>query len=190
METTALIVVDLQRDFCPGGALAVAQGDQVVEPCNALADLCEARGWPRVYSRDWHPADHCSFAAQGGPWPPHCVAGSDGAQFHPNLVLSPGALVVDKATSPEADAYSAFQGTGLAEKLRSQSVSRLWVCGLATDYCVKATVLDGLREGFAVTVVADGCRGVNVNPDDSEMALEEMAAAGAEIRFCRDLTGI
>ncbi len=183
----ALIVVDLQKDFCPGGALAVAQGDQTVPPCNALAAFCASQGALTVFSRDWHPQDHCSFAAQGGPWPPHCVAGSEGAQFHRDLALPPGALVIGKAASSGADAYSAFEGTGLAEKLRSQGVTELWVCGLATDYCVKATVLDGLKEGFAVTVAADACRAVNVNPGDGERALEEMAAAGAKISSSQEL---
>ena len=181
MDKTAVLLVDVQRDFCGGGALAVPEGDAVVPVCNSLIALADELGWPVMASRDWHPADHCSFVPQGGQWPPHCVAKTAGAEFHPDLKLPVDAMIFDKGTKIDADAYSAFDGTPAAAVLHDAGVTRLIVCGLATDYCVKATVLDALKEGFAVVVVKDGCRAVNVSPDDGEKALAEMAAAGATV---------
>ncbi len=175
--STALLIVDVQHDFLPGGALGVADGDAVLDAlveAAATADLI-------VASRDAHPADHSSFVAQGGIWPPHCVEGSRGAELHPAIVALEPDIVVDKATEAETDAYSAFDGTGLAEALRARGVDRLVVGGLATDYCVRASVLDALREGFAVTVLADGIRGVEVTAGDAERALREMREAGAVV---------
>lgn len=151
----ALIVVDVQRDFLPGGALGVPEGDAVVAPLNRLIDAFATAGLPVFYSRDWHPADHCSFRAQGGPWPPHCIAATEGAGFARELVVLPNSIVVSKATTPERDAYSAFQGTALAAQLGAIGVKRVLVGGLATDYCVKATVLDARRHGFEVEVLED-----------------------------------
>ncbi len=170
----ALIVVDVQHDFLPGGALAVPGGDRVIAPIAALA--ASHRG-PVVFSRDAHPAGHCSFAAQGGAWPEHCVQGTRGAEIHPDLA-SFAADVVAKATSQDADAYSAFDGTGLAGRLRAMNVTRVLVCGLATDYCVKATALDSAREGFATAVITDAVAAVNANPGDGSRALAEIQAAG------------
>lgn len=170
-----LIVVDLQVDFCPGGALAVAEGDEVVAPVNGLLSI---PGWMRVATRDWHPADHASFEAQGGIWPVHCVADTPGAAFHPRMNAGVVEMVVSKATTRDAEAYSGFDGTSLADDLRAEGIERLFVCGLATDYCVKATALDARREGFDVVVVEDAVRAVNVNPGDGEKAIEEMRAAG------------
>lgn len=174
----ALIVVDVQNDFCPGGALAVPRGDEVVPVANALL---RKEGWFRVASRDWHPANHCSFQAQGGPWPPHCVQQTKGAEFHPKLDKEAIDLVVSKADRPEKDAYSAFQETGLAEELRKRGVERVFVLGLATDYCVKSTALDAVRAGFKVFVVEEGCRAVEVNPGDGEKALAEMRDGGVKM---------
>ena len=171
----ALVVVDLQVDFCPGGALAVPGGDEVVAPVNRLLAL---PGWFRVATRDWHPPGHVSFKAQGGLWPPHCVAGAPGAEFHPGMDASKVDLVVSKATRRDADAYSGFQGTTLAAELKRRGVGRLFVCGLATDYCVRATALDGRREGLEVVVVEDAVRAVDVQPGDGERALREMRGAG------------
>ena len=170
-----LIVVDLQVDFCPGGALAVAEGDEVVAPVNGLLNI---PGWMKVATRDWHPADHASFEAQGGIWPVHCVAETRGAAFHPRMEAGKVEMVVSKATTRDAEAYSGFDGTTLADDLREAGIGRLFVCGLATDYCVKATALDARREGFEVVVVEDAIRAVNVNPGDGKKAIEEMRAAG------------
>ncbi len=179
-----LIIVDLQVDFCPGGALAVAEGDAVVPPVNALLDI---PGWIRVATRDWHPADHVSFEAQGGIWPVHCVAETPGAAFHPQMRAAKVEMVVSKATTRDAEAYSGFDGTSLAYELRAKGIGRLFVCGLATDYCVKATALDARREGFDVVVVEDAVRAVNVDPKDGENALEEMRAAGCVFVLSEDI---
>jgi nicotinamidase/pyrazinamidase len=174
-RTDALIVVDVQRDFCPGGALAVPRGDEVVPVVNRLLALTD---WLAVATRDWHPGDHCSFAAQGGIWPPHCVAGTKGASFHPDLDVGRIRTVVSKATTRDAEAYSGFQGTDLAATLSARGIRRVFVCGLATDYCVKATALDARRAGFEVVVVADGIRGVEVRPGDCRSAIDELKASG------------
>ena len=173
-QTDALIVVDVQRDFCPGGALAVPRGDDVVPVINRLLGLTD---WLTVATRDWHPADHCSFEAQGGIWPPHCVAGTDGAAFHPALDQSRIRTVVSKAVTSDAEAYSGFQGTGLAARLAARGVRRVFVCGLATDYCVKATALDARRAGLDVVVIEDAIRGVEVKPGDCAKAVDEMRAS-------------
>ena len=170
-----LIVVDLQVDFCPGGALAVAGGDEIVSPVNGLLQI---PGWMKVATRDWHPADHTSFQAQGGIWPVHCVADTPGAAFHPLLNAGNVEIVVSKATTKDAEAYSGFDGTSLADDLRAASIRRLFVCGLATDYCVKATAIDARGEGFEVVVIEDAIRAVNVEPKDGINAIEEMRAAG------------
>jgi len=174
----ALLIVDPQVDFLPGGSLGVPQGDAVLAPINRLIDLYRTHGLPVYVSRDWHPALHCSFSGQGGPWPVHCVAGSDGARFAPALQLD-DAIVVSKATTVDVDAYSAFNGTGLADTLRERGIRRLVVCGLATDYCVLNTVLDGLAAGFEVLLATEAIRAVNVNADDGDRALVRMLDGGA-----------
>ncbi|HHH45403.1 MAG TPA: nicotinamidase [Thiotrichales bacterium] len=175
----ALVIVDVQNDFLPGGQLPVPEGDAVIRPLNAWIRAFRAADLPIVATRDWHPADHCSFQARGGPWPPHCVAGTPGAEFAPGLRLPEDVIVISKATSPDRDAYSGFEGTDLAERLRELGVKRLFVGGLATDYCVLNTVLDALKEGFETLVITDAIRAVNVNPDDGDKALERMRNAGA-----------
>jgi nicotinamidase/pyrazinamidase len=175
----ALLIVDVQRDFLPGGALAVPAGDAVVPVLNRYISLAARSGVPVYASRDWHPHGHVSFHARGGPWPVHCVAESDGAAFAPELVLPPGATVISKATTAEEDAYSAFAGTDLAATLRARGVTRLWVGGLATDYCVLNTVLDARREGFAVLLLEDAIRPVDVAPGDGARAITRMREAGA-----------
>jgi len=173
-RTDALIVVDVQRDFCPGGALAVPRGGEVVPVINRLLVLTD---WLTVATRDWHPADHCSFKAQGGIWPPHCVAGTDGAAFHPALDQARIRHVVSKAVTRDTEAYSGFHGTDLAALLASRGVRRAFVCGLATDYCVKATALDARRAGLDVVVIEDAIRGVEVTPGDCVKAIDEMRAS-------------
>jgi nicotinamidase/pyrazinamidase len=177
----ALLLEDVQVDFCPGGALAVAEGDRVVPVLNRWIAAFEAARRPIFASRDWHPPDHCSFRSRGGPWPPHGVAGSAGAAFHPDLRLPAGAHVVSKATSPDAEAYSTFQGTDFERQLRRLGVRGLVVGGLATDYCVLESVLDARRLGFAVRVPLDAVRAVDVHPGDGERAIARMRAAGAEV---------
>ncbi|MDI6748774.1 MAG: isochorismatase family protein [Rhodocyclaceae bacterium] len=176
----ALLIVDVQNDFLPGGALAVPAGDAVIAPLNRWIERFRAAGLPIIASRDWHPVDHCSFAPQGGPWPPHCIAGSAGAAFAAALALPDDAWVISKATTKDAEAYSAFAGTDLDARLQGRGIRRLFVGGLATDYCVKNTVLDALRLGYAVRLLTDAIRAVDVRPGDGERALAEMAAAGAE----------
>lgn len=171
----ALIIVDVQNDFCPGGSLAVPDGDQVVAPINRLLQY----PWLTVATKDWHPADHCSFHQQGGPWPPHCVQGTVGAELHPQLESSKIQVVITKGSRPDRDAYSGFDGTKLAEILRERGVKRVVVCGLATDYCVRATAQDALKEGFEVLVLEDAIRGVEVNPGDCQRAVDALKAAGA-----------
>jgi nicotinamidase/pyrazinamidase len=177
----ALIVVDVQNDFCPGGSLAVANGDEVIAPLNKLIKEFLDRGEPVFKSRDWHPATAKHFAAYGGIWPIHCVQNTPGAQFHADLSDDPRITIISKGIDESADGYSAFDGTNLAQILRDQEVEEVWVGGLATDYCVKHTVLDALHEGFAVKALADAMRAVNVKPNDGAEAVAEMRSAGAEI---------
>lgn len=175
----ALLLVDVQNDFLPGGALAVPDGDAVIPVLNRYVAAARAKNTPIYASRDWHPRDHCSFKAQGGIWPPHCVAGTAGAEFAPALDLPPKTGVVSKAAAREADAYSAFEGTTLAEELRRKGVKRLLIGGLATDYCVLNSVRDALKHGFQVLLLTDGMRAVNVKPHDGDEAQAEMMRLGA-----------
>jgi len=175
----ALIVVDVQRDFLPGGSLAVPDGDAVVPALNACIRRFEQAGLPVYATRDWHPPDHCSFVAQGGTWPPHCVRDSAGAEFAGDLALPADAVIVSKATRPDTDAYSGFDGTGLADTLRAADVARVFVGGLATDYCVLATVKDARRHGFDVIVLQDAIRAVGVAVGDEAEALSAMRTSGA-----------
>jgi nicotinamidase/pyrazinamidase len=178
-RSDALLVVDVQTDFLPGGRLAVPGGDEVVPVLNGYVGLFRRRALPVVATRDWHPPDHCSFVAQGGPWPPHCVAGSRGAAFARGLVLPRDAVVVSKATTAERDAYSGFEGSGLDRLLREAGVTRVFVGGLATDYCVLNTVRDARRLGYAVCLLTDAIRAVNLAPDDGQRAIDEMVRLGA-----------
>ncbi len=176
----ALIVVDVQNDFCPGGALAVKEGDRVVAPLNQLIKEFLERGEMVVKSRDWHPAQTKHFTAYGGTWPVHCVQNTHGAEFHQDLLDDPRIRIVSKGTG-DKDCYSAFDETDLASLLRQQGVEEVWVGGLATDYCVKNTALDAAREGFKVKAIADAMRPVELQPGDGARAIEEMRKAGAQI---------
>jgi nicotinamidase/pyrazinamidase len=175
----ALVIVDYQNDFNPGGALAVTGGDEIADRINGLA--ADDRFELVVATRDWHPPQHSSFAEQGGPWPVHCVAGTPGAELHPALDRGSVDVIVDKGSDPATEGYSGFDGTDLASLLRERHIDHVTIVGLATDYCVKNTALDALREGFPVTVDSTAVRGVDVQPGDSERALEELRAAGASI---------
>jgi nicotinamidase/pyrazinamidase len=176
---TALIVVDVQKDFCPGGALAVRGGDQVVPVFNRYIEVFEKNHSPIYATRDWHPRNHSSFKEQSGPWPPHCIQNSSGASFHPDLKLPLEAVIISKATRPEADAYSGFEGANLELYLKRIGIRRVLVGGLATDYCVKNTALDACRLGFETYLLTDAIRGVEVKKGDSEKAIAEMQKAGA-----------
>jgi nicotinamidase/pyrazinamidase len=194
MPQDALIIVDVQNDFCPGGALGVADGDRVIASLNRLSAEFERAGLPVVLTRDWHPQRTKHFNTDGGPWPAHCVQGTPGAEFHPNLAIRKNALVVSKGADENSDSYSAFDavdpdGTPLPALLRNLGINRLLIGGLATDYCVKQTALDALRNGFAVVVLEDAVRGVDMRPGDSRRALDEMMRAGAELRNSADWVG-
>jgi nicotinamidase/pyrazinamidase len=185
-EHPALLVVDVQRDFCPGGALAVPDGDRILPVINA--HLAEARelGIPIYASRDWHPAVTSHFKAYGGEWPPHCVQDSPGAEFHPRLELPRSAIVISKGEDPARAGYSAFdgrteEGRPFKDDLRDRHVDTLYVAGLATDYCVRQTVLDAVRAGFHVAVLADAIAGIDARPGDTARALAEMEGAGAHM---------
>jgi nicotinamidase/pyrazinamidase len=183
----ALIIVDLQNDFLPGGALGVPDGDAVIAPLNACIAKFKQAGAPIFATRDWHPADHCSFRARGGPWPPHCIADTRGAAFASRLALPEDAVVISKASSADADAYSGFDHTDLAAQLAARGCRRVFIAGLATDYCVRATVLDALREGLQAVVLEDSVRAVNVKPTDGAVALTELQARGARITHSSEL---
>jgi len=180
----ALIVVDVQNTFCPGGTLPVKDGNQVVAPLNAIMPLFDGRVFA---TQDWHPADHCSFGARGGPWPPHAVQNTPDADLHPGLDRGRITAVVQKGTTSARDAYSGFDNTDLAERLRAAGVRRVFVGGLATDYCVKATALDARAAGFDVTILEDAVRAVDVQPGDGARALDELRQAGCQIAESKNL---
>lgn len=175
----ALVIVDVQNDFLPGGNLAVPSGDEVIPALNQAIALFTRLSLPIYATRDWHPANHVSFKAQGGIWPPHCIAGSKGAELAAALNLPPDAIIVSKATTAGKDAYSGFEGTDLSEKLRSQHIDRLFIGGLATDYCVLNTVRDALSHGFKAALLLDAIRAVDLHAGDGEAAIKEMIERGA-----------
>lgn len=187
-KESALIVVDVQNDFTPGGALPVKDGEKVIEPLNKYVGIFQRIGVPIIFTRDWHPKNHISFAERGGPWPPHCVQNANGAEFHKDLRIPEGAIVISKATDPDEEGYSGFQGTELGSILRRKGITKLFVGGLATDYCVKSTILDALKEGFRVYFLSDASMAVNVRPGDSERAVEEMVRNGAKSIRIRDIS--
>lgn len=175
----ALLVIDVQNDFCPGGALAIEHGDEVVPVLNRWIDKAVSANVPVFASRDWHPAGHVSFSEAGGDWPPHCVQDTEGAAFHPDLTLPEAVVKVTKGVRFDHDQNSAFDETGLAAELKRQKIETIYVGGLAQDVCVLATVLDGRKEGFEVVLIENATR--PVTPDGGEKALEDMRASGASI---------
>jgi len=182
----ALLVVDVQRDFCPGGALPAPGGDRIIPAINAYLTEAQELSVPIYASRDWHPAVTTHFKPYGGPWPPHCVQGSAGAEFHPDLELPPGAIVISKGEDPERPGYSAFDGhtadgQSFLDDLRHRRVDRLYITGLTTEYCVKQTALDALRAGLHVIILTDAIAGINVSAGDVDRAQSEMAHAGADL---------
>ncbi|NJE47171.1 nicotinamidase [Thermococcus sp. GR7] len=177
MPEDALIVVDMQRDFMPGGALPVPDGDKIIPRVNEYIRKFKERGALIVATRDWHPEDHISFMDQGGPWPKHCVQNTPGAEFV--VELPEDAVIISKAADPDKEAYSGFEGTNLAEILKEKGVKRVYVCGVATEYCVKATALDAVRHGFETYLLRDAVRGID--PEDEENALRELEQAGVKV---------
>lgn len=191
-EKAALLIVDVQNDFCPGGALQIRDGDKVIAPINYAAQLFSAAALPVLTSRDWHPPQTHHFREFGGDWPVHCVAGTAGADFHPDLRLPPETMILAKGIDPALDGYSAFEavsdnGVSLAELLAQLGVQRLYIGGLATDYCVLATTLEARQRGLAVTVLTDAIAGVELLPGDATTALAKMKRAGAELASVADL---
>lgn len=181
----ALVIIDVQNDFCPGGALPVTDGDRVVPVLNRYIKKFMQEKLQIFATRDWHPEKTRHFKAYGGLWPSHCIQGTRGAEFRADLALPKDAVVVSGGVAPDEEGYSGFdgkdeKGLGLADLLHASGVERIFVGGLATDYCVKHTVLDGLKQGFKVVLLEDAVRGVNLKPEDSERAIEEMVRAGAQ----------
>ena len=182
-EGDALIVVDVQNCFLPGGALGVPEGDAVIPPLGRAIEKFEQKGLPLFFSRDWHPPDHSSFSGQGGPWPPHGIRDTEGAAFASNLRIPPGAVIISKATTRQKEQYSALEGLNADGKsleglLADLGVRRIFTGGLATDYCVLSTVLDALALGYEVYLLADAVRAVNVEPGHGDSALEQMKQKG------------
>jgi nicotinamidase/pyrazinamidase len=177
----ALVIVDVQNDFVFGGALAVPHGDEVVPVLNRYIDLFAKHGLPIFATRDCHPENHCSFQRFGGPWPVHCVVGSHGGEFVPSLRLPQSATVIDKPSAPDFETFSAFPGTDFENKLRHAHVRRLFVGGLATDYCVLHSSLDALKHGFALFLLKDAVRAVNLQPADGQLAENQLTTAGATV---------
>lgn len=188
-DNAALIIVDLQNDFCPGGALAVPFGDRVIETINSLSYRLQTV----VATQDWHPPNHISFSVRGGPWPPHCVQGSSGAELHPRLDRSQIDAIFRKASDPDHEAYSGFEGTDAQKRtlnkfLKSRQITTLYIAGLATDYCVRATAMDGLRNGYTVYVITDAVQPVDVSPGDGANALHEIQENGGRLITSRQLS--
>lgn len=175
----ALVAVDVQNDFFSGGSLTVPGAEEILPAMNRYIEIFQSKELPVYATRDWHPEKHCSFKSQGGPWPVHCVAGSKGAQFHPDLHLPDYVVVISGATELDKEAYSGFEGTDLNERLRSAGIRRLLIGGLATDYCVLNTVKDALKYGYEVFLLMDAIRAVNVRPEDGQNAIDEMTRMGA-----------
>lgn len=185
----ALIVVDMQNDFMPWGALPVPDADKIVPQLNAYIEVFSSRSLPVYFTRDWHPPDHISFKGHGGIWPPHCVQETEGAQFHKDLMIPrDNKFIISKGTSRDFDAYSGFQGTLLDSLLKERGIRRLFVGGVATDYCVKNTVIGGLNLGYEVFLLIDATKGVDVNAGDTDRAIEEMMNSGAVVVAFGDLT--
>ncbi|HEY1481809.1 MAG TPA: isochorismatase family protein [Candidatus Acidoferrum sp.] len=179
MAKSALIVVDVQRDFCEGGALAAADTLSLLEPLKKNIDTARRSGAAIVYTQDWHPAEHSSFRVNGGPWPIHCVGGTAGAELMAPLLAKEGDIVVHKGVGVDGAGYSGFEETGLAEQLRELGVERVYVSGIATEYCVRATALDALKEGFETFVIRDLVRAVQ--PNETTKVIQELSDAGAKI---------
>jgi len=175
----ALIIVDMQNDFMPGGALPVPNALEIIPIINSYIDMFKKNKAVFVATRDWHPPNHISFKSRGGPWPPHCIQGTRGAEFHPDLALPQDVIVVSKAYDENIEAYSGFEGTNLDQMLKLREIKRVFICGVATDYCVKATALDALRLRYQVFLLMDAVRGVDIPRGSTARAIEELLNEGA-----------
>jgi nicotinamidase/pyrazinamidase len=189
------MIIDVQRDFCPGGALPVPEGDRVIEALNKYISLFLDLNLPIIATRDWHPEDSSHFKSHGGRWPEHCVHDSNGAEFHPLLMLPKSSTIVSKGIYPEEEGYSAFdgyteKGSRLEEFLARTSIDTIYAAGLATDYCVKTTVIEALKRGYKVFLLEDAVKGVDLNKGDSERAIEEMSSSGARLIRLTELKGL
>lgn len=184
----ALIIIDMQNDFLAGGSLEVRGANAIIDILNRYIDRFTAHHLPVVATRDWHPPNHCSFIDQGGQWPPHCIAGSIGAAFHANLALPAVAHIVSKATTRETEAYSAFTGTGLFELLQSLRISRIFISGVAAEYCVRNTVINALQLGYSVVILQDAIQALNRQPNDGRQAEQDMIEHGAQSVHFEELT--
>ena len=193
MKRFALLIVDVQNDFCSGGALAVPDGDAVVPVLNTYIDYCQKRAMPVFASRDWHPPVTMHFKEYGGMWPNHCIQQTRGAEFHPELCLPPPTIIISKGVEPGAESYSAFfgrddNGVEFSVLLQARGIRELYIGGLATDYCVKASALDARERGLGVTLLIDAIRGVNLRPQDAQNAIDEMIACGVRTMTAAQIT--
>jgi len=187
-----LIITDMQNCFLPGGSLPVTLGDSIIGPLNHALDVFAAAGLPVIFTRDWHPPDHCSFRVRGGPWPVHCVRDTEDAAFSPRLNIPSKPIVISKAVDPDKEQYSAYfghdeAGLTMADNLRALKPSRIFIGGVATEYCVFNTVMDMLKDKYNVYVFEDGVKPVDVNPGDGQAALEKMEKRGARVIMTRQL---
>jgi nicotinamidase/pyrazinamidase len=187
-KNDSLIIVDVQKDFCPGGALPVPEGDRIIPTLNKYINTFRRANIRIFATRDWHPPNHASFKPFGGIWPPHCIQNAEGAEFHPDLKLPKEAKIISKATDPQRESYSGFDDTELEAELKRQGIQRVFVGGLATDYCVKNTVLDALKLGFEAVLLDDAIKGINKNSRDSDEAIEEMIRKGAATARFSEIT--
>lgn len=183
----ALLIIDMQKDFLPGGALGVTGGDRLIPMINRTIEQFTKAGLPIYASRDWHPPRHCSFQEQGGSWPPHCIAGSPGAEFADNLSLPADAQIISKGTDTRSDAYSAFDRTALASRLRAEGIKRVFICGLTSEYCVLSSTADALGSGFKVFVLSDAIGAIEIQPGDGARAVGAMQRAGAIVLSSREI---
>jgi nicotinamidase/pyrazinamidase len=188
IPSDALVIVDMQNDFMPGGALPVPNSLTIIPKINKYIELFIKAGALIVATRDWHPPNHISFSTRGGPWPPHCVQGSRGAEFHPDLKLPSGTVIISKGYKEDQEAYSGFEGTELHQILISKNVKRVFICGVATDYCVKATALDALALGYTVFVLEDAIKGVDIPRGSVDIAINEMLNRGSIFITIDDIT--
>lgn len=180
-QGSALIVVDMQNDFLPGGKLEVPNSDTIIPIINEYIKIFEKKGLPVVFTRDWHPENHLSFKENGGIWPKHCVQNTEGVQINKDIYIPNNSVIINKAFQSDMEAYSGFQNTDLDQKLKEMNVKNLFVCGVATDYCVLNTVLDAIKLNYKVYLLIDAIKGVDVNPNDSEEAIKKMISNGVEL---------
>lgn len=186
----ALVIVDMQNDFMPGGSLPVPNALTIIPKINKYVELFIKAKALVIATRDWHPPNHVSFLTRGGPWPPHCIQGTKGAEFHPDINLPPETIIVSKGYNENIEAYSGFEGTDLNQILRSSGIRRLFVCGVATDYCVKATALDAIRLGYTVFVLEDAIKGVDIPKGSVDKAINELINEGVILLTVNDIINI